>query len=235
MRSIALALACAAGFASAACPTWIGQAAPYAIGTVVTLNGTNYKVVRTLDNGWIAPTDTWFWASTTETCGTASGSGASTGGVSIPTARMFLSVEGTKQGRFKGESSIANQKDKSPVWGMTHSITSPRDLASGQASGKRQHGPLTVTKAWGAATPQFFQALVTNEVLKSVLIEHYQTSPEGLEEIRGTIKLVNATVSNISRSSGTDAGIVEAISFTYQRIELEDVPGKTMAVDDWTR
>ncbi len=30
----------------------------------------------------------------------------------------------------------------------------PRDAASGQASGKRQHKPVEFVKEWGAATPQ---------------------------------------------------------------------------------
>ena len=33
-------------------------------------------------------------------------------------------------------------------------VTSPRDAASGQASGKRMHKPFTIVKEWGAATPQ---------------------------------------------------------------------------------
>ena len=33
-------------------------------------------------------------------------------------------------------------------------IVSPRDSATGQASGKRQHKPVTFVKEWGAATPQ---------------------------------------------------------------------------------
>ena len=35
-----------------------------------------------------------------------------------------------------------------------YSVTSPRDPASGQASGKRMHKPVTFVKEWGAATPQ---------------------------------------------------------------------------------
>lgn len=33
-----------------------------------------------------------------------------------------------------------------------------RDAASGQASGKRQHHPVTFVKEWGASTPQFFHS-----------------------------------------------------------------------------
>ncbi len=35
-----------------------------------------------------------------------------------------------------------------------YQVKGPRDSASGQASGKRQHRPVTFVKEWGAATPQ---------------------------------------------------------------------------------
>ena len=35
-----------------------------------------------------------------------------------------------------------------------YQVKGPRDAASGQASGKRQHRPVTFVKEWGAATPQ---------------------------------------------------------------------------------
>ena len=37
-------------------------------------------------------------------------------------------------------------------------IYAPRDSASGMATGKRQHGPVTFVKEWGAATPQLAAA-----------------------------------------------------------------------------
>jgi len=51
---------------------------------------------------------------------------------------------------------------------------SPRDPASGLPTGKRQHKPISFLKEWGAATPQLFQALVTNENLKTVKFEFLQ-------------------------------------------------------------
>ena len=35
----------------------------------------------------------------------------------------------------------------------SHEIKSPRDLATGQASGKRMHKPVTITKEWSASSP----------------------------------------------------------------------------------
>ncbi len=159
---------------------------------------------------------------------------------------FYVTIEGTKQGKFKGESIRDKHKDKLAGIAYRHEIKSPRDVATGQASGKRQHGPISFTKEWGASTPQIFQALVTNEVLKSVLFEFVHTTPEGDEEVYHTIRLSSATVSNVKYSTGAaesagtakttvtyDTHELEDVSFTYQRIEVESKTGKTTAVDDW--
>lgn len=161
---------------------------------------------------------------------------------------FYVTVQGTKQGKFKGESPREAHKEKFPCISYRHEIKSPRDVATGQASGKRQHGAVTVTKEWGAASPQLFQALVTNEVLPSVLFEFIHTTPDGAEEVYYTIKLVDATVSGINYTTGADESAgsakttatydtheLENVSFTYRRIEVEHKPGKTSAIDDWTQ
>jgi type VI secretion system secreted protein Hcp len=163
---------------------------------------------------------------------------------------FYVTIEGTKQGKFKGESVRDAHKAKLSGLSYRHEIKSPRDAATGQASGKRQHGAISITKEWGPATPQIFQALVTNEVLKSVLFEFIQTTPEGAEDIYHTIKLVSATISMVRYMTGGDAvegsasakhtstydtHELEEVSFTYARIEMEHKPGKTAAFDDWTK
>lgn len=44
---------------------------------------------------------------------------------------------------------------------LSHSVVSPRDAASGLATGKRQHKPLTITKEWSKSSPQLFSLVVT--------------------------------------------------------------------------
>jgi type VI secretion system secreted protein Hcp len=154
----------------------------------------------------------------------------------------YMTIEGVKQGKFKGESIRGPHKDKMGVLGFEYEVVSPRDVASGQASGKRQHKPVKIIKEWGAASPQLFQAVTTNEVLKSVLFEFIRTTPEGKEDIHYTIKLTNATVcghhkftdKGAKHEETADTHELEEISFTFQKIELESKWGKTMANDDWT-
>jgi type VI secretion system secreted protein Hcp len=146
-------------------------------------------------------------------------------------AKFYVTIEGMKQGRFKGEL----RDNRIPGYGFSYQVTSPRDMATGQASGKRQHSPLVITQEWGAASPQLFQALATNEVLRTVLIEFVRSSPRGVEEVYQTVKLTNATVSSIRMHIGDPPNdrALEDVSFTFQRIEIENRVGKTMAVDDW--
>jgi type VI secretion system secreted protein Hcp len=118
-------------------------------------------------------------------------------------------------------------------------VSSPRDPATGQASGKRQHSPVVVTKEWGAASPQLFQALVSNELLETVLFEFVKTTPNGKEKVAFTITLKDAVVSKIRQYIGPTPGKpddlreLEDVAFVYRKIEIPDTLAKTAASDDW--
>ena len=156
--------------------------------------------------------------------------------------QFFVSIEGSKQGKFKGEINRARRADWIAGLGFHYELTSPRDVASGQATGKRQHKPIVITKEWGAATPQIFQALATNELLKSVLFEFVRVNASGEEVVTHTIKLSDASVANleqyihfnaIGHEDSDDARHLEDVAFTFRRIEIENLVGKTAAADDW--
>ncbi len=155
---------------------------------------------------------------------------------------FYVTVKGKKQGQFKGESPKARYKDKIPAIRFIYEIGAPRDVPTGQASGKRQHSPVTITKEWGAASPQLFDALVTNEILDFVLFEFVRTNPAGEEEVYYTIRLTDATVSDLkqyaNQAAQDSAGSrheLEDISFTYHKIEVENKDTKMSASDNWTR
>jgi type VI secretion system secreted protein Hcp len=162
---------------------------------------------------------------------------------------FYITVKGRTQGAFKGaaQEGGAGVKARGAARGTIPGIRylaeslSPRDEATGQASGKRIHKPITVTKEWDASSPQLFQALVENEVLDSVLFEFVRPAPNGKETVYYTVKLTDASVSNIrsyldlTDTSGDryDAHALEDVSFVFRKIEIENKEAKTMAVDDW--
>ncbi len=147
---------------------------------------------------------------------------------------FYVTIEGTKQGKLIGDSTKRAHKGKIVGLVFDYEVVSPRDASTGQATGKRQHKPVMFTKRWGAATPQLFEALVTNEVLKTVLFEFVRTDAKGVEHVYHTIKLSNATVAQIHQHADADTHELEHVSFTFQKIEIENKDGKTTASDDWT-
>lgn len=151
---------------------------------------------------------------------------------------FYVTVEGTKQGKLKGESVRDRKADKLTGISFHYTVSSPRDAATGQASGKRQHQPVSFVKQWGAASPQLYQAAVTNEVLKSVLFEFVRINELGIEEIFHTVQLTNATVSEIEQyingepEPPADSRALEKVSFTFQKIEVTNIDGQTSAIDE---
>jgi type VI secretion system secreted protein Hcp len=121
------------------------------------------------------------------------------------------------------------------VLGWDWTVKSPRDLATGQASGKRQFTPLVITKQMDAESIRLFQAVVTNENLPSVVLNIYR--PNAGTDVYMRYTLTNAHVSQIHQGgSGVPETIpLEEVSFVFQKICLTYNPGQgqTQACDDW--
>jgi type VI secretion system Hcp family effector len=148
--------------------------------------------------------------------------------LAYPVRSIFVSGKGKKLGALKGESTRKDNKERFEALRLDHHV-------SLSAAGKRQHHPLELTKEWGAASPQLFSALVTNEVLETVLIECYGISPNGREAIAHTIKLTNALVVGIRQFTAKVHGAranVETVGFTFEKIEYSSAKGKTLASDE---
>lgn len=141
-------------------------------------------------------------------------------------ARATLTVQGAKQGFIAGG---RGQKPIVPL-GFEHEVKAPRDVATGQASGRRQHQPLTIIKQIDKTTPLLFRALVSNENLPMVVLHVQMAMDESYE-----IKLTNAVISDVKQHMDRDAVAYEEISFVYQKIEwtYSTADGKTTAMDDW--
>ncbi len=73
---------------------------------------------------------------------------------------FYVAFKGTKQGQIKGETTNAGRKGKwSDIVSFHFGVETPVDQSTGQPTGKRQHGPLKITKETGNATPVFFEPL----------------------------------------------------------------------------
>ena len=162
---------------------------------------------------------------------------AAQGGKSPAGTRIFLTIEGTKQGKLKGEPGLG---ERIPVLRVSYEVAAPKDTATGQASGKRQHGEVLVVKDWGAASPQLLQALTQNELFKSVLIEFFRTGAGGQEEATEIMRLSDATISKMkmtvsdaSSGDGPAGRLIDEVRFTFRKIEITHPAAKSTFSDDW--
>jgi type VI secretion system secreted protein Hcp len=153
-------------------------------------------------------------------------------------AMFFVDIKGATQGQFKAENMLVGVH-KGGIEGVKFSsaVTSPRDLATGMPSGKRQFSVITFSKLWGPSSPQMIQACTTNESL-TVTFEFVKAS-QGKEIVYQTIKLTGATISSVKRyidvsmgNEAPDPRELEDVSFTFQKIDITDANGAVVS-DNW--
>lgn len=152
----------------------------------------------------------------------------------------YMRLTGETQGEMKGSVTQAGREDSIMVIGWNHGIKSPRDVGSGQATGKRQHLALTITKELDKSTPLLMNVMVNNENVTAWELRCWRPSAQGVEEQHYTVELVNATVSEIrteSLNSKYPENLPhkerEHVSFTYQKIIWTWEDGGISAEDDW--
>ena len=158
----------------------------------------------------------------------------------------YLRLKGAKQGDIKGSVTQKGREGRIAVIAVTHDIVSPRDAASGQATGKRQHKPLVITKELDKASPLLRAALVSNEHLTSLTLDFFAPKAAGPAAAAGaefndfTISLTNASIASIELVMPNNKNpelaklaTYEEIAFTYQKITWTWNDGGITASDDW--
>jgi type VI secretion system secreted protein Hcp len=141
---------------------------------------------------------------------------------------FYVSINGAKQGLFHGESLKKGRENMIPGDKYDFEVVSPRDMATGQATGRRQYKPIVFRKEWGAATTQIYQALVMNEQLKEVVFDFIKTNNDGVEVVDFKVTLTNAYIVGIHQHVGDtngdgsmDGRKFEDISLSFQSILIE--------------
>src|SRR4051812_39871910 len=159
----------------------------------------------------------------------------------------YLRMKGQKQGEIVGSVTQKGRERSIMVIAAEHEVLSPRDAASGAATGKRMHKPFVITKEIDKSTPALYQALVTNEVLSGWELQFWAPSGgvagggAGAEVQRYTVRLTNASISDIRfhMLNNKHADLVkyaeyEEVAFTYERIEWIWTDGKITPADGWS-
>lgn len=147
----------------------------------------------------------------------------------------FMTVTGKMSGAIKGDVTQRGHAGAILVEELDYAVRSPRDAASGRATGRRIHEPVTVTVSTGKQTPLIFKAATTNEVLQ-VKIDIFGLDAKGVQSLACSLALTNAEVAEFRlglQGAAADAGLVDHYSFAFQKIDLTWAKGGVTASDDW--
>jgi type VI secretion system secreted protein Hcp len=161
----------------------------------------------------------------------------------------YLTVEGQTQGPITQgtftEDSVGNiwqeaHEDEILVEAFNHTVQVPTDPQSGQPTGQRVHGPLTITKVFDKSSPLLFTALCAGEKLTKCLIKWYRTSADGQQEHYYTIELedaiitgINGYMPNCQDPAKAHFTHLEDVSFSYRKITWTHEIAGTSGDDDW--
>jgi type VI secretion system secreted protein Hcp len=161
----------------------------------------------------------------------------------VPVTQILVAVRGQKQGNFQPDGGFTDHAGAAGTHQLftdlfSFAVRSPRDPQSGLPTGQRMHTPVTFMKANGPSTPQFFQALATNEALPVVIFDCYGLDKAGVTRLGHSVKLTNASVSDITfqkddvrdPANSTHADVLR-ISLTFQGIEVDH--GPVTVADQW--
>jgi type VI secretion system secreted protein Hcp len=135
----------------------------------------------------------------------------------------FAIIVGAKQGPIQGDETSKPNQGAITVIGVSHSILSPRDPQTGLPAVKRLHKPFVIKKLSDKASTKLLVAMATNELL-SIDIRFYRPVATGATVLYHTFKFTGASIASFDTAGDTreGGGVVESISFNYQKIDVID-------------
>lgn len=146
-----------------------------------------------------------------------------------------------KADTITGDATRAGFEDFTEVNGYNHEVSSPYDPQTGLATGKRQHRPFKILKEISRSSVDFESAWVKGQTLKSAELRLYRPSQTGLDVNYYTYRFVGVRIVSIRdwMPNNRDSSVLsiphtQEISFTYDTIEWEFVPGRAAATDSWS-
>lgn len=150
-------------------------------------------------------------------------------------------------GKLQGGTVKTSRKGGVDVFSVFHELVSPRDPATGQATGKRMHKPFCIEFYYDPILPQLYDALARNESFKEVKTESFSPNintkmgGQGVETLHYRVTLNEAFLSRITHTMpfNRDPNLSRIdhtirCEFVYGKITWEWLAGTTkMAVDEW--
>jgi type VI secretion system secreted protein Hcp len=152
----------------------------------------------------------------------------------------YLTIVPERHPPILGSVTQKGRENKIMVIASTHEIVCPRDPASGRPTGKRAHKPFVCTKEVDRSSPLLHALVSENENIREARIDYWASTPLGVEKMRYSVLLTNATISGITFKMANNRipklarlPEYEEVAFLYQKIEWTWIDGGVTASDDW--
>lgn len=140
-------------------------------------------------------------------------------------SNAYLNLVGETQGHVDGSVTQAGRENSIMVFDVRHGVTSPRDAASGLATGHLHHAPIVVTKEVDRSSPLLHAILTNNENIAEWRLDFWRPSRSGKEFQFYTIELVDASIVSMELEmlnnkipENIRLPEMERIAFAYQQI-----------------
>ena len=152
---------------------------------------------------------------------------------------LTLEIDGNN---IEGESTISSmdRENTIEVWSYRYEVRTPREDATGQLTGRRQHSPIVITKPIDKSSPLLFKALTTNEQVTRAEFRFYRPAAgsSGAEEHYLTVFIENGYVASYRTFTLSDIGngntqMMEEVSFVFQDITITYEIGGATHKDSW--
>ena len=151
----------------------------------------------------------------------------------MPVAQFLLTLKTEKQGTIRtpikssGKGAHGDWGEGIECHGFNYEPLSSFDSASGPATGRRTHSPITIIREVDAASPLLWQALCSNETFVTATLSFARPNPGGHNFGVQTIELTNGLVAKVVgyHGKGLAAGKRwQKITLTYESIKVNGLP-----------
>jgi len=112
---------------------------------------------------------------------------------------VYLELSGATQGPINGDSTRVGNENHIECVYYQHDLIVPVSKGSGQATGRRRHGPIIVRKRIEKASPKLTLALINNELVAGTF-RFFRPSPSsGVEEHFFTVQIEGGRVVSLKQ------------------------------------
>ena len=150
----------------------------------------------------------------------------------------YMYITGVKTGQVKGSVTQKGRENSIMVIAFEQMTKMEMGSATG-VTGKRNVGPIIITKEVDKSSPLLRQILNTNESIKEAIIQFWQPSASGKESQHYTVKLTQARIVSMKTvmlnnkiPSNMQLKEYEEITISYGRAEWTWMDGGITTVED---